>query len=365
MGKQLKVGIAGLSRGGDFLAPLAHWEDTTVAAVCDPDSAAIERRREQLGGAEVFENYSEMLDSGIDAVVVATPIHLHVPQSVEALAQGIHVFSEVSAAVSLQQCEELVAAVRRSPAKYMMGENCCFMKEFSTVRCMARAGMFGDIYYAEADYVHEVGPWARPGSWPEKWLLNRRGPGYITHPLGTVLDWLDDFVVTVSCMGTGAQVDPARDADDCSIMLCRTSRGALVKIRHDLVSPRPTTHNYAGLQGTLGAYEARRYPGDDHRVCLKTVESEPGMGGREWQSLSNFADDYLTDFWREEAGVDGDQHGGSDGAIMRAFVDCIVDDAEPYIDIYRALDFTVPGLMAEVSVKQGGVPVAVPNFRFL
>ncbi len=360
----LRVGVAGLRRGGDFLAPLASWEDTAVTAVCDTDPAAIERRRDLLGEAAVFEHYSEMLDSGIDAVVVGTPIHLHVPHSIEALQRGIHVFSEVSAAVSLQQCEELVRAVRSSPAKYMMGENCCFMREFSVVRNMARAGVFGDIYYVEADYVHEVGGWAKAGSWQETWLLERPGPTYITHPLGTVLDWLDDFVVTVSCMGTGAKVRPSRHHDDCSIMLCKTSRGALVQIRHDLVSPRPTTHNFAALQGTKGAYEARRHPGEEHRVCLAEPDAEVRVRGREWQPLSEYEDRYLPGEWRRGPEA-GDGHGGSDALVMRAFIDCILDDAEPYIDVYRALDFTVPGLMAGVSICQGGAPVAVPNFRLM
>ncbi len=363
MPQKLRVGIAGLNRGGDFLAPLDSWDDTTVTAVCDPDPAAIERRRSQLGAATVFRRFPDMLDSGLDAVIIATPIHLHVPHAVEALKRGIHVFSEVSAAVSLQQCEDLVRAVRSSSARYMMGENCCFMKEFSIVGTMARAGVFGHIYYAEADCVLEIAAWARPGSWKDQWLLRRPGPTYITHPLGTVLDWLDDRVVSVNCLGTGANVDPARGNDDCSIMLCRTSKGALVKIRHDLTSPRPMTHNYAALQGTKGAYEARRHPRDDHRVCLAAPGGKPPVGSRQWQLLSDFEQQYLPDEWRGLSVAPEDPYAGSDGVVMRAFVDCLLNNTAPRIDVYRALDFTVPGLMAEESLKLGGAPVAVPDFR--
>jgi predicted dehydrogenase len=365
MAEQLKVGIAGLRRGSAFLGPLAAWRDTRVAAVCDTDRAVLEARRDEFGDAQVFTSYSEMLESGIDAVVVATPIHLHAPQSIEALERGIHVFSEVSAAISLQQGEDLVRAVQRSSAKYMMGENCCFMREFSVVRNMALAGVFGDVYYAEADYVHEFGSWARRGGWQDKWLLGRRGPTYITHPLGTVLNWLDDFAVTVSCMGTGPQVNPWRKNDDCSIMLCKTSKGALVQIRHDVVSPRPMTHNYAALQGTKGAYEAPRRRGDEHRVCLGVPDEEMTPGAREWRPLADFEDEHLPDEWRRAAGGEDDGHGGSDAVVMRAFVDSILNDTDPPIDVYRALDFTVPGLMAEASIRQGGAPVAVPNYRFM
>ena len=50
---------------------------------------------------------------------------------------------------------------------------------------------------------------------------------------------------------------------------------------------------------------------------------------------------------------------------MLDFVEAILNDADPPIDVYRALDFTVPGLMSEISVEQGGAPVAVPNFRLV
>jgi len=40
-------------------------------------------------------------------------------------------------------------------------------------------------------------------------------------------------------------------------------------------------------------------------------------------------------------------------------------DTDPPIGVYRALDFTVPGLMSEVSIAQARAPVAVPNLRFV
>ena len=363
MAQVLRLGIAGLRRGSDFVPALQAREDTVMAAVCDPDPARVEELKERLGEARVCESYEEILDSGIDAVIVATPIHLHVPQSVEALRRGIHVLSEVSAAVSLEQCEALVAAVRGSSAKYMMAENCCYMQPFMVIEEMVRAGLFGEVYYAEADYVSESRGWRAPGGWQDEWLFGRRGGTYITHPLGTALNWMDDRAVTVSCLGTGAHVEPSRGVDDTSIMLCTTSKGGLVKIRQDTMSPRPSTNNYAALQGTKGAYEAPRHAGDTHRVYL----ASPGADRRhkEWRPLSDFEQEYLPGYWEGTPGERGEVYGGSDYHALRAFVDCILNDTEPPIDVYRALDFTMPGLLSEVSVKQGGAPVEVPDFRLL
>ena len=57
-------------------------------------------------------------------------------------------------------------------------------------------------------------------------------------------------------------------------------------------------------------------------------------------------------------------HGGADGLTFLAFVEAIVGDTGSLIDVYRALDMTVPGLVSEVSAHQGGAPVAVPDFRY-
>jgi len=359
MAKAIRFGIAGLRRGADFLPALAGREEAVLAAAFDPDPARVEAVREALGEARVCESYEEMLGSGIDAVIVATPMHLHVPQSVEALGRGIHVLSEVSAAVSLDQCRELVSAVRASSAKYMMAENCCYMRPFVVVREMVRAGVFGEVYYAEADYVSESRGWRRPGGWTDRWIFGRRGGAYITHPLGTALSWLDDRVVTVSCVGTGAHVEPSGTGDDRSVMLCATSKGGLVQIRHDVVSPRPSTANYAALQGTKGAYEAPQSYGGTHRVYLVEPGGDPR--NKEWRPLSEFEEQYLPAGYRQTAG--GGVYGEADYHVVGAFVDSVLNDTEPPIDVYRALDFTVPGLLSEESAQLGGAPVAVPDFR--
>jgi len=364
MADVLRVGIAGANRGRFAVEPLAKSPRTVLTAFCDTDEARLAHLKAQIPGLATFADYAEMLDSGIDLVVVATPAHLHVPQSVAALARGIHVFSEVPAAISLEQCRDLVVAARASSAKYMMGENCCFMKEHMIVKNMASAGRFGELYYAEGSYVHEMRTFDRPGGWREEWLLNRRGATYITHALGPILEWLDDRVVCVNCVGTGSWVEPRHAGDDCSITLCRTSRGALIQLRNDMKSPRPF-RGYAAVQGTLGAYEPDWEHGEG-RVCL----AEPGVRRagerRTWRPISDFEADYLPQVWRTSpADATSQPHGGADDLTLLAFVEAIVSGSEPPIDVYRALDFTVPGLVSETSAHQGGMPVAVPDFRHM
>jgi len=361
--EQLRVGIAGLNRGRAFMEALEWHPRTRIAAICDPDPERLEHCRERLGDARPFRDYSEMLDSGVDLVIVASPVQFHGPQSIEALKRNIHVFSEVIAATSLEECRDLAAAARQSSAKYMMGENCCFMKSHMVVRNMARAGVFGELYYAEGAYVHYVRTLRSVAGWREEWLFGRRGGTYLTHALGPILEWLDDVVVTVNCVGTGSHAEPRFGGDDSSTLLCKTAKGAMVVLRNDMSSPRPF-RGYASLQGTKGAYE----PDWGHdgklgeRVCLPDPESRDSHPA--WRPLSEFEDEFLPEIWRNRPeGMASHVHGDADGLTVLAFVEAVLNDEEPPINVHRALDFTVPGLVSAVSAEQGGTPVAVPTFR--
>ena len=121
----LRVGIAGVHRGQAFLEALRWSEHTELVAICDTSPAVLEERGPAFGEAARFTEYEQMLDHGLDLVIISSPAHVHAPQATAALDRGMHVFSEVPAATSLAQCADLMRAVRRASAKYMMAENCC------------------------------------------------------------------------------------------------------------------------------------------------------------------------------------------------------------------------------------------------
>ncbi|MFO8078706.1 MAG: gfo/Idh/MocA family oxidoreductase, partial [Armatimonadota bacterium] len=56
-------------------------------------------------------------------------------------------------------------------------------------------------------------------------------------------------------------------------------------------------------------------------------------------------------------------HGTSEYFMCNDFVRCITDDTAPAIDVYRGLDYSVPGICAHISAENGSEPVEVPDFR--
>ena len=362
MADKLKVGVAGLHRGSSFIPAFTSIAETEVAAICDVDEETLETVADQYGIEKRFTEYEQMLDS-VDIVALGTPEDMHVPQSVAALERNKHVICEVTAAVSLEQCHELVRAVRKSEGKYMMAENNCYWKPNVLIRNMVREGLFGEIYFAEGEYLHDIKFLHHDSdgnpTWRYYWQVGKNGCNYATHSLGPILQWFQERVVSLTCLGTERRTDPEHAMEDTVMMLCKTESGALIKIHIDMLSNRPA-NSYYSLQGLKGCFESDRGFGDKSKIWL----ADHSKDSEDWLPFSDFEKDFMPERWKtlpEEAqNIDFDL---GEYFEMRDFVDSILNDTAPPIDVYTALDFTVPGLVSRESIANGGKPVEVPNFR--
>ena len=364
--EQLNIGIVGAAgRGASFRAAFDAHPVTRIHAVCDVQEEALAEAAERLGAAESYTDYDEMIEqSEIDAVVIGTPMPLHVPQAIAALERGLHVLSEVPAGVSIEECKELVQAARHSTALYMMAENMTYTRPNVLVKELVRRGLFGEVYYAEGEYLHELKGLNEITRWRRHWQTGIDGITYPTHSLGPVLQWMDDRVVRVCCEGSGHHYqDPRGDAyenQDSCVMLAKTSRGGLIKIRVDMLSNRPHAMTNYCLQGTTGCYESARSKLGVDKIWLRGLCPDENT----WLHLDELAAEYMPEMWRsppEEALKAG--HGGGDYFEVLDFVRSIVDGVPCPIGIDEAMDMTLPGLVSQASIAQGGAWLDVPNSR--
>jgi predicted dehydrogenase len=376
MKDKIRVGFVGVARAASFLTAFEENPETAITAFCDvvADNAAKSAEKYE---AAVYTDYSRMLDEAdIDAVVISTPMQFHAPQSIEAIEKGIHVLSEVTAAVNINEAQDLVKTVHKGKAVYMMGENFCYMKPNVIIREMVRAGLFGEIYFGEGEYLHELKQMNVDTPWRRRWQTGVNGCSYGTHSLGPVLQWFEgQRVVAVSCVGTGHHYkDPEGseyELEDTIIMLCRMSGGGLVKIRIDMLSDRPHAMTNYALQGSGGAYESSRTFDDAdrglekksdeiNRVWLKGLSED----SNKWDNLADYEQMYLPERWKnisdaaKKAG-----HGGGDYFQIGDFVDSIMGRCKCPIGIHEAMDMTLPGLVSQESIAKGGQWLNVPDSR--
>ena len=365
--EQLNIGIVGAcGRGAGFKGACDALETVHIHAVCDTRTDLVAEAAERFGASEHYEDFGDMLSSSeLDAVIIGTPMPFHASQCIAALERGIHVLSEVPAAISIDECRELTLAAERSEATYMMAENYTYMRPNVMVRTLAEAGLFGTPYYAEGEYIHELKGLNEATPWRRKWQTGIDGVTYGTHSLGPVLQWMKgDRVVSVTCAGSGHHYeDPRGDKYEnqaTCLMLCKMQSGGLVKIRVDMLSDRPHAMTNYQLQGTDGAYESARASGENDRVWLRSKSPEP----HEWMDLAELEDEFLPDYWKrgmEEAAKAG--HGGGDYFEILDFVDAIQETRPCPIGIHKAMDMTLPGLCSQQSIAKDGQWTEVPDSR--
>lgn len=367
--ERLKVGIVGAAgRGKSFFTPFIHNPRTQIEAICDIREEELRKTAEEIEVSGVYTDYEEMLEkSDLDIILIGTPMPLHVPQAVMALGKGIHVMSEVPGAVSIKQAKELVEACKKSSGRYMMAENYCYMRPNVLVKEIAKAGLFGEMYFAEGEYIHELKGLNEITKWRRSWQTGINGCTYPTHSLGPILQWTGDRAVSVSCTGSGHHYqDPRGDFyenEDTTIMLCRMSRGGLVKIRLDMLSNRPHNMTYYALQGTTGCYEAARGLGDEPKIWLRS-ESKSDAGEMEWMPLASLEERFLPERWLHPSkDVLESGHGGGDYMEIDDFVEAIVNDKPIAVGIHEAMDMTLPGLISQESISNQSAWLEVPDSR--
>ena len=365
--KKLNVGVVGAAgRGASFRAPFDAHPRTRIHAVCDVREDLLEEAAHKLGASETYVDYGEMLEqSEIDAVVIGTPMQFHASQAILALERDIHVLSEVTAGVSVDECRALVAAAQRSSAVYMMAENFPYRKSNVLIAELVRLGLFGEVYYAEGEYLHELKGLNEITKWRRHWQTGIDGVTYGTHSLGPILRWMPgDRVVRVCCEGSGHHYrDPRGDLyenQDACVMLAKTARGALIKVRVDMLSDRPHAMTNYALQGTKGCYESARSKGERGKIWLADLCQDANT----WMDLADLEERYLPDMWRDppEAALRAG-HGGGDYFEVLDFVRSIVDGAPGPAGIHEAMDMTLPGLISQASILADGAWMPVPDSR--
>jgi len=365
MAKDIKVAFAGVHRASSFFKSFQLHPDTEIVALCDVNEQTLADAGRATGIRGLYVLYEKMLDEAKpDAVVVATPMQHHVSQAIAALQRDISVLSEVTAAVSIDEARWLVQETEKSKAIYMMAENYTYTKPNAMVRAMVEAGVFGEVYYAEGEYLHDCSsiqhtPDGKP-TWRYYWQVGVNGSTYPTHSLGPCLQWVKERPERISCIGTGRWTDPEHTLEDTTLLLCKTKSEKLIRVRVDMLSKRPHAMTNYTLQGTKGVYESARRQGEKNWVWLKDYSRDPN----EWTPLEQFEAEFLPDIWKDppkealEAG-----HGGGDYFEVMDFVEAVQGRKAPTIGIHEAMDMTLPGLVSQESIRRGGEWLPVPDSR--
>ncbi len=143
----LKIGVIGTAgRGG--LSRHAHkpGEGARVVACCDINSKALEGAREPFG-PDLFttEDYRKLLEQDLDAVFVTTPDFLHEEHALAALEKGLAVYLEKPMTITIEGCDRLLAAARKTGARLFVGHNMRYMTIVRKMKELVDKGAIGRV----------------------------------------------------------------------------------------------------------------------------------------------------------------------------------------------------------------------------
>jgi predicted dehydrogenase len=193
-----------------------------VLAACDPDLDAARA----TGAARVHSDYHELLSLGdIDAVIVATPNHLHHEVVMAALAAGKHVLCEKPLAMNTVQAAEMLDAARRAGRVHMTAFTYQFTPAVRYARHLIEGGAIGEIWTVRAAYLMALS--SHLLGWRS--TKNRAGSGVlgdIGSHLIHLVQWLVGDIARVSARSRKFREDPASDVEDWVAFLAEFETGA-------------------------------------------------------------------------------------------------------------------------------------------
>jgi myo-inositol 2-dehydrogenase/D-chiro-inositol 1-dehydrogenase len=152
----VSVGLIGCGNRGTYVSGLfAKNEFARIAAICDIYEDRIEAARKRYSGAQVFKTYKDLLNSNVDAVLIATPAYLH-PEHFEAAVDARkHIFMEKPAAVDPAGCRRVrAAALRADPTRRIAVDfQQRFGKDYREAHRMVATGQLGAIKMVRAAWL--------------------------------------------------------------------------------------------------------------------------------------------------------------------------------------------------------------------
>lgn len=341
---RVRVGIVGLGHNG-FAHAVTYFHNpkADLAGVCDLDPAKTAAFKAHVGAGDEVVAYTDldtMLDqAALDVLSVNTSDHLHAQPFVRGLEAGCHVIVEKPMGNTLDDLYAMTEAARKSDRKTMVGQILRFNPFYQEVHHYCASGQMGELFYLEADYIHNLHEQADPSRINPhigniNWYLEHEKVlvGGCSHQFDLLRWFADSYAVEVQGYGNSIAF-PAMKHPDCMCCVVQLASGAICKLTgaYGNVGPRPDFNNLEiyGTRGTIR--QGKVYLGEGHDNV--TV-----------QDLSD----------REIAGHPYDPE-------IEHFLDCILEDKLPLVDAFEGANSAAAMIVATEAVETHRT-LAVPHF---
>jgi predicted dehydrogenase len=381
-GKKIRIGVVGGGFGAAF-----SWHEHPNCQVTGVTDLRADRRQilqNRYGCNAVYDSLEIMLKEAkdIDAVAIFSGAPDHARHAKMCFERGWHVVSAVPSCMTLEEAAMLKEIKERTGLKYMLAETSYYRQECILARNLFREGAFGELFYTENEYYHDLADQYfdhadlnQPLDFDRRYdeglppELRRQGHSwrwgfppmhYPTHSLGYLVGVTRERIVKVSCLGWSGSRPELRDHpsrvnniynnpfwNQASIML--TDQGHMSRCNVFYICQA------GGERAQWFGDAATLYmPNGGVHGAITNVRGQNPTAAvipEYWNS------EMLPESMRHASG-----HGGSHVFISAEFINALIEDREPAIDLYEGLAMTVPGIVAQQSALKDGEQLVVPSF---
>lgn len=367
--RKVRLGIVGGSFGATFF--FHEHPNCIVGAVSDLRPERRAHLMEVYRCPKSYESLERLLqDKDVDAVFCATPAPDHLRHVTQTLSAGKHVLSAVPAVLgSIEDCEKLIRAVEASGLNYMMAETSYYHQTVISARSFYQAGKFGRIFSAEAEYHHPGVEELFFENGKRTWRHGLAPMHYPTHCTAMLIGVTGERLTEVTSLGWGDD-DPIlkdnvyRNPFWNETALFKTNRGTAFRVH---VYWRGAEHGTERGQwyGTRMSLFCPNPNGLPAQLVEARESSEKDSGG--FVRQQNVTAAYEQPLWWKTDALPAalrhsSYHDGSHTFLTHEFVQSIVEKRKPAVDVYEAVAYTAPGIIAHESSLRGGERLKIPQF---
>lgn len=222
----VKVGLIGAGYWGPNLARVLNQSrKCEFSAVCDLDPTSVSKIVGQYPSVECYSNVSRMLESDLNAVVIATPISTHFELAKQALLAGKHVLVEKPLAHNSACCQELVNMAEQEGLTLMTGHTFIYSPPVIKVKELIENGSLGDLYYISLSRIN-LGLYQKDVD--VIWDL-------AVHDISILLYWLNAVPVQARAFGRACV---QKNKNDVAFLWLQFDNGLIASVEISWLSPQ-------------------------------------------------------------------------------------------------------------------------------
>ena len=336
----LNVAVVGCGYWGpNLVRNFISLNDCAVKKICDMNQARLGYINKLYPTVEGTTKYDDIIsDTGIDAVVIATPVSLHYEQAAMSLSAGKHTFIEKPMASSTMECKELIDLAEKKKLTLMVGHTFIYTPAVKKIKEIISKGDLGKIQYIHARRLN-LGLFQKDIN--VAWDL-------APHDLSIILYLMNKAPVSVNCQGK-CHINPG--IEDVTSMTLDFPDNGFAIINSSWLDPNKVREMTIVGDKRMVVYDDNE-PLEKLKIYDKRVEVPPHYDTfAEFHYAYHYGDMYAPYLKQEEPLKVEMQH----------FIDCIASKVKPDTGGPEGLKVVQILESASDSLKKGGAKIELKN----